>query len=245
MIDQLAISIIGRNEIDCQGLKRILESGGYTVRQCVRDSPLISFEDWSDDEHHLIIIDSRSERDGLDHCSRIGTVMPSARMLLIDDRCDIETVWQAFAIGVDGVVARDIGSEPLLSSVELIALGEKIFPSQLVDALTRGIAMPAPNSINSRVPLTDFSAREIEILRSLVVGDSNKIIGRRLGVSEATVKAHVKTILRKLQLGNRTQAAIWAISRGLDHDDETERPVQGQLERRAGHRTTNLPEGRQ
>ena len=224
MIDQLAISIIGRNEIDCQGLKRILETGGYTVDQCVRESPLVSFENWRDDEHHLIIIDSGSEQAALDHCSRIRAHMPSARMLLLDDQCEIETVRQAFATGVDGVVARNIGSEPLLSSLELLALGEKIFPSQLVDALTSGFGIPAPASPKSRIAITDLSEREIEILRCLAAGQSNKIIGRKLSVSEATVKAHVKTILRKLQLGNRTQAAIWAISRGLDHEDEKPTP---------------------
>jgi two-component system nitrate/nitrite response regulator NarL len=62
------------------------------------------------------------------------------------------------------------------------------------------------------VELTD---REIEILGRLVHGDANKIISRRLQITEATVKVHVKAVLRKLKVMNRTQAAIWAVNHGL------------------------------
>ena len=61
----------------------------------------------------------------------------------------------------------------------------------------------------------NLSVREVETLRSLVRGEPNKIISRRLGITEATVKVHVKAILRKLKVVNRTQAAIWGVSRGL------------------------------
>lgn len=224
MNDPLWISIIGRNEIDCQGLKHILKIGGFTIDQCVRDSPYLSFESWKDDLRHLVIIDSVSEQAALALCAKMRATISKARILLLSEQCEIETVRQAFAIEVDGVVARDIGSEALISVVGLVALGEKVFPSQLIDALTNDIGTPAASGWNSHISLAHFSEREIEILRCLVGGESNKIIGRKLGVSEATVKAHVKTILRKLQLGNRTQAAIWAVSRGLDQEDEGTEP---------------------
>ena len=62
----------------------------------------------------------------------------------------------------------------------------------------------------------NLSEREIEILRCLILGYANKVISRRLDISEATVKVHVKAILRKLRVSNRTQAAIWAVKRGLE-----------------------------
>jgi two-component system, NarL family, nitrate/nitrite response regulator NarL len=69
-----------------------------------------------------------------------------------------------------------------------------------------------------------LSLREIDIIRRIVEGDSNKHIARRLDIAEATVKAHVKTILRKIGVSNRTQAAIWAMnnsigSETIDQDD--------------------------
>lgn len=60
-----------------------------------------------------------------------------------------------------------------------------------------------------------LSDREVQVVRELGKGCANKTIARRLGISEATVKVHVKTTLRKLQLANRTQAAIWAMQNGL------------------------------
>jgi two-component system nitrate/nitrite response regulator NarL len=62
----------------------------------------------------------------------------------------------------------------------------------------------------------NLSDREIEILKCLVAGEANKVISRRLLITEATVKVHIKAILRKLHAINRTQAAIWAVVRGLN-----------------------------
>jgi DNA-binding NarL/FixJ family response regulator len=60
-----------------------------------------------------------------------------------------------------------------------------------------------------------LSDRELEILRCLVNGDANKVIANRLAITEATVKVHMKSLLRKIKAGNRTQAAIWALHHGL------------------------------
>jgi two-component system nitrate/nitrite response regulator NarL len=64
-----------------------------------------------------------------------------------------------------------------------------------------------------------FSGRELQILTHLATGESNKQIALGMGIADATVKVHVKTILRKLSLTNRTQAAIWAVSEGLVNRD--------------------------
>jgi len=77
------------------------------------------------------------------------------------------------------------------------------------DVGTNKWTAPAEGSCGSRL-----SARQESILRCLVLGDSNKIIARKMGTAEATVKVHVKAILRKIRVHNRTQAAIWAMSNG-------------------------------
>nr|WP_281377252.1 LuxR C-terminal-related transcriptional regulator [Stakelama sediminis] len=71
----------------------------------------------------------------------------------------------------------------------------------------------------------NLSDREQQVLRCLMVGYPNKIISRHLNISEATVKVHVKAILRKLRVSNRTQAAIWASGRGLDQMDYSNRAM--------------------
>jgi len=217
----LSISIIGRNEIDCQGLKRIFEEAGFSIDHCMTEGANLGIDRWDDDPHHLIVVDGSSKGAALVNCAKVRAALPHARLLLLSEQCEIETVKEAFTSGVDGVVAKDIGSEPLVGVVELISLGEKVFPSQLVDDLASRIRPQAGGSWKNPVSLSQFSEREIDILRGLMAGETNKIIGRRLGVVEATVKAHVKTILRKLQFDNRTQAAIWAVGCGLNPDETT------------------------
>jgi two-component system, NarL family, nitrate/nitrite response regulator NarL len=75
----------------------------------------------------------------------------------------------------------------------------------------------APSPMNS---LRGLSPREQEILQSLVTGASNKLIAIKLGITEATVKVHLKTLLRKIDVNNRTQAAIWAMNNGFSASDD-------------------------
>ncbi len=93
-------------------------------------------------------------------------------------------------------------------------LGEKVFPTHLAALLVNGVANTVPANIP---PDNSFglSEREMQILQCLVQGDSNKLIANRLSITEATVKVHMKSLLRKINVSNRTQAAIWALNNGL------------------------------
>lgn len=129
--------------------------------------------------------------------------------------CSGELLKKAFANGVDGVLMKKTSRDPMVSILDLIALGEKIVPSHLISELGTvniGPSLADWDQVKSGGNLSD---REIAILRCLIDGDANKIISRRLGIAEATVKVHVKAILRKLHVLNRTQAAIWAVNKGF------------------------------
>src|SRR3546814_5032995 len=84
-------------------------------------------------------------------------------------------------------------------------------PSQLARTFANGDAGFKRNNWRESIADVNLSEREVEILRCLILGYANKVISRRLDISEATVKVHVKAILRKLRVSNRTQAAIWAV----------------------------------
>jgi two-component system nitrate/nitrite response regulator NarL len=103
-------------------------------------------------------------------------------------------------------------------------LGETILPPELLQLIGARADGPIPSSTAAADPsfarpptvigtnaMPRLSGRETWILRCIADGDSNKHIARRIGIAEATVKVHVKAILRKIQLRNRTQAAIWAM----------------------------------
>jgi len=120
--------------------------------------------------------------------------------------------------GIDGYVAKQIGCEPLIGALRLVALGEKIVPSQTVIALAKKPWRTGGGdwlTCNNNVQLSE---REREILVCLTRGDANKIISRQLTITEATVKVHIKAILRKLNVMNRTQAAMWAVTHSTPDD---------------------------
>ena len=116
--------------------------------------------------------------------------------------------------------------DAFIKSIELVAMGETVFPpaflSFALDSKTDlGRKATQPDESERAVFVTtedtvasQLSPREKSILRCLIEGDSNKSIARKIDIAEATVKVHVKAILRKVRVQNRTQAAIWATNHG-------------------------------
>ena len=137
---------------------------------------------------------------------------------------DDDKIMAALEAGVTGILTKDASSEKLIKSLELIACGEYIVPmcflkrfmarkpsasiaQQPVAQATDPVMCNGPSDQAGRC----LSEREEATLRHIMRGDANKVIAHGLRVSEATVKVHVKAILRKIRVKNRTQAAIWAI----------------------------------
>jgi two-component system, NarL family, nitrate/nitrite response regulator NarL len=110
---------------------------------------------------------------------------------------------------LSGILTYDLSAEAFVRSLLLICSGERVFPHDL--ALRRTPQAPPP-SIEPRPNGVHLSPREKEILSHLVAGHSNKLIARHLGITEATVKVHLKSVQRKISVENRTQAAIWALA---------------------------------
>jgi len=92
--------------------------------------------------------------------------------------------------------------------------GESVFPVGLAKSLVADLA-PSPARPSPEDVLSNLTPREHSILECLTEGASNKVIARKLGVSDATVKVNIKTLLRKINVSNRTQAATWAVQQGI------------------------------
>jgi two-component system, NarL family, nitrate/nitrite response regulator NarL len=126
----------------------------------------------------------------------------------------------AVELGATSFVDENLATPSLVKELELLTLGEpmisRFIPKQLVH---HSEAIVATISVNERQPSDtrqlverELSGRETAILNHLVQGATNKVIAYQLQITEATVKVHVKSILRKIQVKNRTQAAIWALN---------------------------------
>jgi two-component system nitrate/nitrite response regulator NarL len=134
---------------------------------------------------------------------------PTARIVVLADDLSVDVLRAAMGGGADGFLIKTVSPEALIQSLQLILLGEKVFPTTLAAMLLDMTAAGPQHSVRG------LSPREREILQLLVTGASNKMIGTRLGITEATVKVHLKTLLRKIDVNNRTQAAIWAMNNGV------------------------------
>lgn len=143
---------------------------------------------------------------------RLMAARPALRLVVLVSEESIDKLMLALDLGFHALLPRGISKEALIQSIALVMLGENVFPTRLAARLIGGTAPPraAATPGNSGPRLTP---RETEILQHLVEGEPNKVIARRLGIAEATVKVQVRRLLKKIHVVNRTQAAIWALGR--------------------------------
>ncbi|QDT68427.1 Transcriptional regulatory protein DegU [Planctomycetes bacterium MalM25] len=118
---------------------------------------------------------------------------------------------RASALGAAGFLSKTAGRQELIDAIKTVAEGGSCWPGRLLRRLTGSVNMPSGES----GPATPLTSRESEVLKQLAFGLSNKEIAAALGISYETVKEHVQHILRKLNVADRTQAAVWAVRQGL------------------------------
>ncbi|WP_119165128.1 LuxR C-terminal-related transcriptional regulator [Algihabitans albus] len=175
---------------------------------------------FEDDGQMILLIDVSGQRENaVDLVTRGRGYFENARIVLMTNDINIDTMSRCFAAGLDGYLLEDISQQSLADSLRLLRLGEKVFPSRLASIIVDySRQLVEPQICMERIRAHNLSDREAQVLRCLVNGDSNKLIARRLEITESTVKVHLKSILKKTDAGNRTQAAIWALKRSSGPD---------------------------
>jgi DNA-binding NarL/FixJ family response regulator len=142
-----------------------------------------------------------------------------ARVIVLSGDLSVDELAASLRAGARGYLLGSISKEAMIHSLTLILLGETVFPSGLANAwMNGGLSTGRPTADRSLG--RDLTRRESEILDCLTGGASNKQIARDLGITEATVKIHMKSLIRKIGVSNRTQAALWAINSGFSQEAE-------------------------
>ena len=202
----VATYLICQNTLLRTGVSRILEgtrfamakdrSGGHEVPDLV------------------LLCESLSQEGSVATIQQLKAQYPGARLVALGDNLDPWAVRELCAAGLDGLCPTGMSQVAIVKALELVMLGEMFMPGSLSLALIDQASAhqsPVANTENAAGGLpAKFSGREAQILRLLTKGSSNKLIARDLGLAEATVKVHIKAILRKAKAANRTQAAMWA-----------------------------------
>lgn len=169
----------------------------------------------------VVIVDAELCNRGANSISSIKQASDQARVVIL--AYDINAISSAHALAADGVLTFDITADTMVRSLCLIRKGERVVPRDLMQVIAArsrnvddrpGAPLRTSQVRGSHAP----SPREAEILQWLLRGHSNKTIARELGITETTVKVHLKSLLRKIDASNRTQAAMWALSNGYSAD---------------------------
>jgi DNA-binding NarL/FixJ family response regulator len=160
-------------------------------------------------ERHLpdvTLMDLRLPRmSGVQTIRSIRRTHPQARFVVLTTYEGDEDIHQALEAGAQGYIIKGMPYDTLIDALERVHAGGRFLPS------------PVKRALASRTPDSDLSQRERQVLELLATGNSNKKISELLGITEATVKCHVSTILMRLNAVDRTQAVVSALQRGLVH----------------------------
>lgn len=142
---------------------------------------------------------------GVEAIAAIRKMHPAARFIIVTTYEGDEDIHRALEAGAQGYIIKGMPYQVLIEALQKVHSGGRFLPP------------PVARALASRMPDSDLSSRELEVLRLLVAGRSNKEIASELGITEATVKSHVSTILARLNVSDRTQAVVTALQRGLVH----------------------------
>jgi two-component system, NarL family, nitrate/nitrite response regulator NarL len=223
----LTIVLVHPSKLFKESLGSLLQSASYKLQTASLDA--MDFERFLSEDNLVFLVGGRSRTEIAETVRAIRDRLPSAFIVVISATSHRSEVKPALEAGANCYLRDAMTPQTLLTAIELVLQGQTILPAEFLKSLPnldgdlkRGIeptessleatnranADPRPAKTSADVTL---SAREETILQALVDGAPNKVIAQRLNITEATVKVHVKAILRKIGVQNRTQAAIWAI----------------------------------
>jgi DNA-binding NarL/FixJ family response regulator len=207
----IRILVADDHEVVRRGLNNMLEGTEVTIaaeaetgEEAVRKALGQKFD--------LVLLDIRMQQgDGLNALGRIKLDKPELPVLIFSTYDNPTYVARAVALGAAGYVLKGSERDDLLKAMRVAASGDTVWTREELRRVTGALATPRLTS-DVEVPLTK---RESEVLRQLALGLTNKEIAGTLDISYETVKEHVQHILRKVGVSDRTQAAVWAVRKGL------------------------------
>lgn len=222
-----ATFIVGKSVLIREGIARILSAANFRTLASVSCADDLSPSKLR--SHPLLVLLVHAGDDfeaAVEQIELLRERHPKARIAVVADHYRLDEMVSAFRAGASGYFIDVMTCDVFIKSIELVMMGETIFPPAFMSSILHSesdhCAKAEPRIDDARaIPFTpersitqQLSPREKSIMQCLIAGDSNKCIARKIDIAEATVKVHVKAILRKIRVQNRTQAAIWGINNG-------------------------------
>ena len=214
--------VVEANDLMRRGLVNLISGSGHS--NCAAfDSVEMMEKDFDADMSDAVLLVNFGQDENLmtQGINRLKSRHPACQIVLLSNKYSHSHLHSALNAGACGYLLTDMSCETLVKSLEVISLGQPVIPQDAFELILNGHANALTNAVPSddhpsRLPAGLLSDRELFVLRGLRRAMSNKLIARECNVCEATVKVHVKAILRKINGKNRTEAAIWAMDHGVE-----------------------------
>lgn len=211
--NRIKVMIADDHELIREGISRILDMENDIEVVCKAKSGLEAIEAMKKCKVDILLLDiNMPELNGIETLKKIKTLHSKVKTIMLTVYDDIEYVSQSINLGADGYVLKDSDSDTLIKTIKIVHTGgsyiQPTLATQLIRYMTKG---KKSGSKEKEEPSVTLTKREIGIVKEIANGLNNKNISDKLEISEKTVKNHVSSILKKLDLQDRTQVAIYAI----------------------------------
>ena len=200
----IRVMVVDDHPVVCLGLATMIDSQPDMTVVAQASSGTEAVQRFEQHLPDVTLIDLRMpEMSGVDAIKTIRAKHPTATFIVVTTYQGDEDIHKAMAAGAQGYLLKGMPHDDLLDAIRRVRSGVQYLPPQV------------RTSLANRLPSSELSPRELQILELIVKGLSNKQIADRLGITEGTVKWHVNAILGRMNVSDRTQAAVAALSRGI------------------------------
>jgi len=215
----IRVLVVDDHPLVLEGLRAVLSTDdalevvgeAHSGREAVGMAELLSPD--------IVLMDIRMpDGDGITATRQVKQVAPQTSVIMLTMYENPEYLFEAVKAGATGYVLKGVAGPELLEAIHTVMDGGSLLNQEVVGKFLRQLAADAQQSHSMPISAAGperLTPREMDVLRLIAAGLSNKEIGARLSVSVATVKTHLEHILQKLQISDRTQAAVQAVTRGL------------------------------
>lgn len=208
-VSEKSISVLIADDHDLlvEMVEACLESEGFKDNNRARSLDEALEKIANEGSFDIVLLDlDMPGMNGLQGIEKAIAANKDGAVVLFSGQARQEAVFRALEMGARGYVPKTLTAKSMTNALKFIASGEVFVPSVVASSMAQGQRSRRPSTL---------TAKEMDVLRGICRGDANKDIARDLGLTEITVKMHVRSICAKLNVSNRTQIAMTAVARGL------------------------------
>lgn len=214
-VDSISVILIDDHSLFRAGLAELLQRRGIEVCASVSNG-LDCVEKIYQHKPDIVLMDIRMPQiNGLELLQSLKQKDVETPVVMVTTSRDEKDVATSLRLGARGYLLKDMEPDDLIDALYKIKNGETVIVPDLMPVLAKMLQQGSQDEEVQDSRLSGLTPREQEILSYIAEGGSNKIIARYLGITDGTVKLHVKSILRKLKVNSRVEAAVIAVEHGL------------------------------